>query len=316
MNSRTMQYQGLRLLFFMSIAACHCGSSFFIGGAELCSFFFVISGFFYKFDNLSWPQYMLRKANKIYFVYWILFSIQVAGFYFKGHLPYFGWNILPHVFLLQSLIPSSIDQGYYFWYLGPSWFLSSLLVCYAVSPFLYRLYLKGNTKIWMIAILILWLLFLGLPAGKYSVWFHYISPLFRCLEYSMGILLAMMIRDRLPKREPFPYFIFLCIAAYILAMKFCRIQNYSTVLHIFIISVMYLYPSKIVGYILGNRFMCEGAAAGLWIYLGHVVVMKMIPLSDPSLKALVVGIVLYAAHKIFSILAIHLKTKEAYRFYF
>lgn len=135
MNERTISYQGLRLLFFVSIVAGHCGHTICGGGGELCSFFFIISGFLYKYRAKYW-DYMMKKVLGIFPIYYICLAVTILGHAYKGHL-HLGLDIFPHLFLLQSWIPS-VDGSPSSFYVGPAWFISSLLFCYAISPICYN----------------------------------------------------------------------------------------------------------------------------------------------------------------------------------
>ena len=154
MWNRTKSYQGLRLLFFVSIVAGHCGHTICGGGGELCSFFFIISGFLYKYNNDYW-KYVKRKIINIFPIYYVCLFILLLGKIYTGHL-HLGVDIIPHLLLVQSWLPAFKETSHF--YLGPAWFISSLLFCYLVSPLCYKL-IKQNNK--YVAIIMLTVLIIG-----------------------------------------------------------------------------------------------------------------------------------------------------------
>ena len=143
MWNRTISYQGLRLLFFVSIVAGHCGQTICGGGGELCSFFFIISGFLYKYNPNYW-QYLKNKILKIFPIYYICMILLLLGKTYTGHL-HIGWDIIPHLLLIQSWLPQFVDSGVY--YIGPAWFISSLFFCYLLSPFCYKFVMSRNKPV-------------------------------------------------------------------------------------------------------------------------------------------------------------------------
>jgi peptidoglycan/LPS O-acetylase OafA/YrhL len=139
---RTLAIQGLRLLFITDIVFGHASHTFLGGGGAECSFFFVVSGFLFAQKPIPYKEYLWRKAKHIYPPYWICLILLILGFVVKGtiHKLEPGWDILPHIFLVQSWIP--VIDAYFFKYLGTSWFLSSLLFCYIVAPHVYKFVVK------------------------------------------------------------------------------------------------------------------------------------------------------------------------------
>ena len=200
-NERTLPLQGLRVLLMFGIVYLHvCQRPVLGGGVELVSFFFVISGFLYR-DKLPWSKYMKKKALGIYPTYWIvLFLSEIVCFLRGGNN--LSWGIIPHVLLLQSWYPN-------LWfsfanYVGVAWFVSSLLFCYAASPFIYRCLVKNCSK--QMALVVFLIIFVCIciidskfyveetnPLFPFRAWLTYINPMFRLLEYMMGMLLWKIV---------------------------------------------------------------------------------------------------------------------------
>ena len=143
---KTEQFQGLKLLFVLSIVFMHAGMPILGEGADLCSFFFVISGFFYKGETcVRYRDYMWNKISSMLPLQWMSVILAVVVLHLSVH-----WDIIPHLLLLQSYIP---EKGFEFFnYNGVAWFLSSLMFCYALSPVVYKVILKIKDKklLWLL----------------------------------------------------------------------------------------------------------------------------------------------------------------------
>ncbi len=100
------------------------------------------------------------------------------------------WAIPFHLTLTQSLIP--------FWEIDftlntPSWFLSSIFICYLLTPPLLGKIKKRKTFITLFFVMmLLWQgLLYFLPEAIGRRWLCYISPFSRIFDYGMGMVLAM-----------------------------------------------------------------------------------------------------------------------------
>lgn len=89
--------------------------------------------------------------------------------------------------MLQSWIPK---QSFYFSGNALSWCLSDLLFFYVMFPFVVR-FIQNKTKkiIFSVAILVAYFLILPFIHGEYIHAFVYINPLFRFIDFYIGILL-------------------------------------------------------------------------------------------------------------------------------
>lgn len=163
-------------------------------GNPIVTFFFILSGFLitlsYKDSisskRISIKDFIVKRCATIFPIQWLFtllfvcFSINIVSY----------WAIPFHMTLTQSLIP--------LWEINytlntPSWFLSSLFVCYMITPLLFRLQVnkKTFTLLYLIT-LILWHIFLNiLPDTIGQRWLSYINPFARMLNYGCGIIIAM-----------------------------------------------------------------------------------------------------------------------------
>ena len=112
--------------------------------------FFVVSGFLvsYNYSNkmvpATWNEsclYVKKKLSKMWSLHFVAFficlSLMPISDIFSMRT---AFEALINLFLLQSW---SIDSRTFFSFNGTSWFLSSILFCYFLSPFLLK---TANTR--------------------------------------------------------------------------------------------------------------------------------------------------------------------------
>lgn len=272
MWQRTKAFQGLRLLFFVSIVAGHCGQTICGGGGELCSFFFVISGFLFT-KKESWTLYIKKKVLTIFPIYYFCLLLHVVGRIYKGH-GHIGWDIMPHLFLLQSWIPEVNHTPHY--YLGPAWFLSSLLFCYLLSPLFYQLVSK-HRYLFLTILPILIIYTHTTDWGGYFTWATYYSPIERLFEYLLGMTIGMFVKPLAYRKEPFVGFCLLATVVYLSCIKLAIFTWQFIFVHPVIISMIYLYDSPLLNMVFANKLVLRMASAGLFIYLSHNPIKMAIP---------------------------------------
>ena len=160
------------------------------------SFFFMLSGFsmglgYYNKvleQGFSWKRYISKRFFRLYPLHllclcgWIIlnYKILVGG----------GYNsiaLLSNLLLLQSWIPK---QGFYFSGNALSWCLCDLIFFYAVFPFAVRFIQSQKWKIVVSSVVFL-VYFMILPFihGEFIHALVYINPLFRFIDFYIGILL-------------------------------------------------------------------------------------------------------------------------------
>ncbi len=270
MGEQTRNFQGIRILLLLGIAFMHAQMPIFGQGNLLCTFFFILSGFLYK-QPANIKDYYIKKIIKIYPFYWICICL-----YYSLLTRPIAWNIIPHIFLLQSFVPSSATEIYYFKYIGVSWFLGSLLFCYFLSPFIYPILqkIKGNKNIVTMGIVIITMILLRsskLIPTDYRSWFFYISPFWRLLEYILGIMLKNSL-EQVKERHDLCYPTFcglLVVGLYLFALNQNVSPLYIPIIHLFVIFFLYTYKSAILDLILGNNYVVNLAKYGLNMYLSH-----------------------------------------------
>lgn len=273
MWQRTKAFQGLRLLFFVSIVAGHCGQTICGGGGELCSFFFIISGFLYT-EKSSWKSYVKKKSIAIFPIYYFCLFLFVFGRMYRGH-GHIDWDIIPHLLLVQSWIPQFIIQtGKY--YLGPAWFLSSLYFCYLLSPWCYR-FVTNKLYLSTIIFPLLIVCIHTVDWGTYSTWVTYCSPIERLFEYIFGMCIGIFVKPLGYRKEPFTGFcLFICIV-YLTSIKYLDLHWQFIFIHPIILSMIYLYESVPLNMVFANKLVLRIASAGIFIYLSHNPILMAVP---------------------------------------
>lgn len=271
-------FQGLRLIALAGIVMGHLGRVWIGGGVELCTFFFILSGFLFKPSNVSdYWGYIKRKTTQIFPVYWLCLSLYLLLSFLRGNVEQskIGWDILPHLFLVQSWIPS-VDM-YAMRYLGLAWFLSSLLFCYLVAPFLYRSMSRNKWSILLYPIiLVASKRCAGLTPDYYS-WIAYICPLVRALELAVGMGIGIIVRnnDFLTRLRILTFsglngvLGILAVMMWMLSLHYGWLGDYYWLSHLWVLSILFLFPSNLVEAILGNSVVLSVARQDMFIYLTH-----------------------------------------------
>lgn len=181
------------------------------------TFFFILSGFILLWtarDDDTVLRFWRRRAVKIYpnhLVTWLLALIllSLAGFTYLG--PFKPWTAgtFLNMFLLQDWFPQA---KIYFGMDTPSWSLGCEAFFYLTFPWTLRLVRRIDAKyLWAsVAVLIaaVWFapliaqgvfhgsnspLVPGIAAGEDQVWFVYVFPPIRALEFLLGMVLARIV---------------------------------------------------------------------------------------------------------------------------
>lgn len=200
---------GLKVIFFLAIFVMHASGAWSFKVSEILpgsavTGFFVLSGFGVAYNYLDReidPFYVLKKIKQIYPIY--LFSLMItapvvmwkAG---DGFLEQAKW--LPiDLALLQSWTSNAMNWN------GVAWFLSDIVFCYLMAPFLLKWIKRIKHKFFVYSFLILvlpvanqclclYLNSLGISLSAYTF------PFFRLFDFCMGMLLAPLfigVHDRL-----------------------------------------------------------------------------------------------------------------------
>ena len=189
--------QSLRFIFVMMIFMSHFDyrdiRGFDAGGDCGVAFFFILSGFVcslgygqriregaFRYGDFIWKR--LKKLYPLHLLC-LLFFLLVSQ-------TTLDMKVMTNALLLQSWVP---DPEWYFSCNKVSWFLSSLLFCYVVFPFVYRHLSRYLTLAVLLAYAaICWLI----PYDQVNA-VLYVFPLVRFVDFYLGMLLF-----RLYERKP------------------------------------------------------------------------------------------------------------------
>ena len=176
-------------------------------GARTCEFLFLASGFlvayngFYKQVPATWAE-SFRYVGKKLADFWPLHAITMLAVMFVFDNP-----ILTQKNLINGVINLLLLQAWsektMFSYNGPTWFLSALLFCYFLAPFLLRLAKNLRTSCFLFIFAYLVRAFVeyvvtAFPGQFWSINVHSF-PIIRALEFTMGMMLVplfMRINER------------------------------------------------------------------------------------------------------------------------
>lgn len=188
--------QSLRGIFAIVIFLHHL-AEFHAGGDCGVSFFIILSGFVLcggyqdKLDGrqVSVHEFMNKRLSKIYPLHVLCLAGAIILQRGAASLPVIGiW--IGNLFLLQSWIPLS---EVYFSGNGVSWYLSTLMLCYAMFPFIVRKIskLRGSNRLlyFILGAVCLYFIVIQIIPENYKAGLIYVNPLFRLYDFCLGILL-------------------------------------------------------------------------------------------------------------------------------
>lgn len=200
--------QSLRAFAFVVVLLSHCEFPMILGQMGV-SIFFILSGFCFainyipKADTLprrfvGCVRFGISRIKKLYLIHILMLFFKIFFLWGMPHTSQDYFSLFLNVCLLQCLVPY---PSVYFSYNGVSWFLSTyMLVCMA-APLVLRLSsnIKSTRKLTFASIIILLsMVAFGMITpciaaainAPYTAYFTYNFPLFRILDFSLGIFLG------------------------------------------------------------------------------------------------------------------------------
>lgn len=279
------------------------------GGNFGVSFFFLLSGFLlaYKYygcitsvDFKYSYNFTVSRIKKFYPLHIITVMFFIPNYF----ISYFANPIievpllLSNIFLIKSYIPWDLA---YFSYNAPSWFLSTLLLLYFITPCLLKyihMYIdKYNQKILKVVLLAVTIYIIGVIIltlnkvdNQYIKWYIYISPFFRIIDFSIGILAGIFIvytKKLIKDNKNINIFVFsileiLSILIFLIAYKnrfsvdkFFRFGIYW-IPFLLIIVIVFAFERGIISKIISNKGMIFLASISFEFFLIHNVVLHFI----------------------------------------
>lgn len=210
-------FQGLRAIAFLLVFISHCFSylSLPVGehGAIGVEVFFVLSGFLVELSCKSADGktllsqavcYTRKKLQKFYGLHLILILPALLPVVLKQILGMgSGWltifrNLAANALLVQSWVP---ENSVYFSLNSVSWYLSTCVFLYFLSPFLHQLVSKTRTnrqRIFMLLAVVAMEFALAsvFRSTRYAHAVLYIHPLTRWLDFFGGMLLGSLYQNK------------------------------------------------------------------------------------------------------------------------
>lgn len=207
------EFNSLKGILALMIFAHHCPLEFGwkLGlGIIAVTLFFMLSGFLsavgyrdkIQSTSFSYKQYIIGKAVKFYPLHWLflLAAIPLSIFSVTNWGEYFATMLL-NASLLQSLIPI---KPVYFSFNAVSWFLSDTLIFVAIFPFILKGMLNARqiTKLILgVTILLVYISAWVFIPVEHTHQFFYINPLFRLLDFVVGIQCGLWFMELKEKHK-------------------------------------------------------------------------------------------------------------------
>lgn len=170
------------------------------------TFFFILSGFMMSLGyadkveagNFDYRKYLCKRLIRICPLNFICLALillvpLITDIY---HADYYLMvkrlaSVVPSALLIQSWIPI---QKVYFSGNAAAWFLSDILFCYVVFPWLIRFCAQNHKLIKLLVILVVYFCIVTTIPYEYVHTFVYINPLFRIVDFVVGIEVYILFR--------------------------------------------------------------------------------------------------------------------------
>ncbi|MBE7175909.1 MAG: acyltransferase [Mucilaginibacter polytrichastri] len=170
------------------------------------SFFFILSGFILAYTyqqkiiekKTSPKAFMIARFARIYPMHILSFLLAFPlayKFITSGETPYWTAKLAANLLLIQSFFSDPLT---YFSFNGVSWSISDEMFFYAMFPLIMLGFAATGKKIWLYALaaaciaIPVCVYFNGNPFNEFL---FYINPLFRLVDFSLGILVYNIFRQ-------------------------------------------------------------------------------------------------------------------------
>jgi peptidoglycan/LPS O-acetylase OafA/YrhL len=244
------------------------------GASAAVAFFFVLSGFVLTWSyrpSDTTPRFLRRRLMRILPVHVVTWAIAIVSLIAFGAEVGF-WQSVSNLFLVQAWIP---DNSYLDSANGVSWSLSVDLLYYLTFPALIFLARKiRDNRLWLALVVTVALVILmplvsktflpatpqwiwGEGASWTQIWFVYLFPPVRLLEFFVGMLLARIVMTGRWIGFPLVGAVVLTIIGYVLTTlsPWSFLYNYAASM---IIPIALLVPAAAVADIKGRKTWVNG----------------------------------------------------------
>lgn len=251
-------------------------------GNTIVLFFFVLSGFHI---TITWKdkiqghskEFIIKRCSKIFPIQWLMTLL----FVICGINMVSIWAIPFHFTLTQSLLP--------FWKIygsanGPSWFLSSLFICYLLVPIILKFVNKSNVLFVtaLIFSIILFTIFIYiLPNTIGRRWLVYINPFARLIDFSVGVLLGVIWSTiynfvmHIPRKTTiFTIFELVTLCGFMLIVSFkpiIALNNYPVIRYPLILLIISTFTLSygIISKLFSNKLLSWLGGISMSVYMVH-----------------------------------------------
>lgn len=278
------ELNSLKAILAILVFICHSMGLPGLGGFAV-SLFFILSGFglssgyqaSIKSGTFNTRNFYLRRIKKIYPLHILFCLLAVIISYHSGNkIPI--WKLIINLSLLQSWFP---DISVYYSCNPTSWFLSVLLFCYAIFPFLSKLFSKKKTYFYILfAIYGFSILTLAhIVANKSLEYAYFICPLVRVLDFISGMILYDLYKTgNLSLKITIPLnnghlslliIIVLIIFSAFVPWAYSRYSVFFMVIGIFILTLIISITDNSNIPVLSNDFFCSLGKYSFPFYICH-----------------------------------------------
>lgn len=218
-----------------------------------------------------------KRFISVWPLYFVAGYLGVAMFIMLGRQTVIDNLILLPVELL--CVQSFYDSLFSYSHNAGSWFISCLVACYFLFPWLNMLLIKIRRKQLILLLLLLVVLLAYFPyvSERFNTSSIYANPFFRLLEFTAGMTIAVINTNMGSDNSLFlktmrsPEMMFLCIVALVLGFSYCGVY------HVYLHWMPILFLSIILfgaGYIqfpkwLNNKFVLYLSAISYAFFLGQ-----------------------------------------------
>lgn len=258
-------------------------------GNTIVLFFFVLSGFHItitwkdKIQNNS-KEFIIKRCSKIFPIQWFITLLFVVC----GINMVSIWAIPFHLTLTQSLIPS--------WKINftintPSWFLSSLFICYLITPLILKAVNRNKmlfnvALIFCIACFAIFIYILPDTIGRR--WLVYINPFARLIDFSVGILLGIVwpafsnFVINVPRKTTiFTLFELVALCGFLMVVSLKPIivlNNYPIIRYPLILLIISTFTLSygIISKLFSNKFLSWLGDISMSIYMVHSFILHYV----------------------------------------
>lgn len=265
-------------------------------GARGVEIFFILSGFTMAYKHStstiqpslkSCFDYSYKRAKKFYPIHIITFVLALILIYLNKNIN--SINITTsflNLLLLQSWIPSIK-----FSFNGVSWFLSTLLFCYFMTPIILTIIRKLKTTL-NISLMIIMIVLVKILFE--SIWIQYINwengfmfhvfPLYKITEYSLGCLLGFIFINIQKNIENanmkiLSAFQILSIMFYFLAVLIGYKSNWNRCIYIpFVLLFIFTIAinSGFIYKLLSNKISLHFSTISLELFMFHQIILNYV----------------------------------------